>query len=49
MKKESTTPTSIRIKNELLDKIKRDAKEQKRTLTKQIEYIIEQYYKIKES
>lgn len=48
MEKQKTTPTSIRLDNELLEKIKKDAKGQKRSITKQIEYIIERYYKMKE-
>lgn len=41
------TPTSIRLPDELYEKVKADADEKKRSITKQIEYIIEQYYKIK--
>ena len=42
-------PTSIRLREELHEKIKKDAEKDKRSITKQIEYIIETYYKIKES
>lgn len=42
------TPTSIRLPDDLYEKIKIDAEEKKRSITKQIEYIIEQYYSIKE-
>lgn len=41
-------PTSIRIEDKLLEKVKADAQAQKRSVSKQIEYIIEQYYKIRE-
>lgn len=44
----NTVPTSIRLKKELMDKIKEDADKQKRSITKQIEYIIEKYYDLKE-
>jgi len=44
--KSSYTPTSIRLPPELLDKLKEDAENEKRSVTKQIEYIIENYYKI---
>lgn len=43
------TPTSIRLPDDLYEKVKADADEKKRSITKQIEYIIEQYYKIKNS
>lgn len=42
-------PTSIRIKTELMEKIKEDAEKEKRSITKQIEYIIERYYEIKKN
>lgn len=41
------TPTSIRLPNELLEKIRKDADKNKRSITKEIEYIIEKYYEIK--
>lgn len=41
-------PTSIRLSEELQEKIRKDAEKDKRSLTKQIEYIIEKYYEIKE-
>lgn len=41
-------PTSIRLNEKLYEKIKREAGEQKRSISKQIEYIIEAYYEIKE-
>ena len=47
--KEQTTPTSIRLENELLEKIKKDAKNQGRSVTKQIEQIILKYYEVKEA
>lgn len=43
------TPTSIRLPDELYKKVKNDAEEKKRSITKQIEYIIEQYYNIKKN
>lgn len=42
-------PTSIRLPEELLKKVTEDAEANKRSITKQIEYIIEKYYEIKES
>lgn len=42
-------PTSIRLTEDLYEKIKKDAEKDKRSITKQIEYIIETYYKIKEA
>lgn len=43
------TPFSLRISEELLDKIKKIAKENKRSANKEIEYILEQYVKQYES
>lgn len=40
-------PTSIRLNDEIYEKIKRDAEKEKRSITKQIEYIIMQYYEMK--
>lgn len=37
-------PTSIRLNDEIYKKIKEDAEKEKRSITKQIEYIIQQYY-----
>ena len=48
MPTKNIVPTSIRLKKELMDKIKEDANKQKRSITKQIEYIIEKYYNLKE-
>ena len=48
MPAKNVVPTSIRLKKELMDKIKEDADRQKRSITKQIEYIIEKYYNLKE-
>ena len=48
MPTKNIVPTSIRLKKELMDKIKEDADKQKRSITKQIEYIIEKYYNLKE-
>lgn len=44
---ENTTPTSIRLDRDLLEKIKRDAKINGRSITKEIEQIIIKYYSIK--
>ena len=40
------TPTSIRISDEIYERIKKEAEEEKRSVSKQIEYIIEKYYEI---
>lgn len=40
-------PTSIRLDTKLFEKIKADAEKEKRSITKQIEYILERYYGIK--
>lgn len=40
-------PTSIRIDEKLLEKITNDAKKEKRSVSKQIEYIVQQYYEMK--
>jgi hypothetical protein len=45
---ENTTPTSIRLEKGLLEKIKKDARIQGRSITKQIEQIIKKYYNIRE-
>lgn len=39
-----TTPTSIRLQPDLYEKIKQDAEKDKRSITKQIEWILEKYY-----
>jgi len=44
--KEETVPTSIRLDKILLEKVKADAKNQGRSITKQIEQIILKYYEI---
>jgi len=41
-----SSPTSIRLSDNVLEKVKEDAKNEKRSVSKQIEYIIESYYKI---
>ncbi len=46
MEKE-TYPTSIRLEKEIYDRIKDEANKEKRSITKQIEYIITQYYELK--
>lgn len=45
--KKETMPTSIKLEKELLEKIKADAKKERRSITGQIEYMILQYYDIK--
>ena len=42
----SNMPTSIRLSEEIYEKIKEEANKEKRSLSKQIEYIIEKYYEI---
>jgi len=42
-------PTSIRLSEELYQKVKEESDKEKRSITKQIEYIVEAYYKAKES
>lgn len=39
-------PTSIRLDEKLYEKIKQEAEKEKRSISKQIEYIIERYYGI---
>lgn len=41
-------PTSIRIKDEIMDRVKADAERDKRSISKQIEYMIQQYYELKQ-
>lgn len=45
--KKETMPTSIKLEKDLLEKIKADAKKERRSITGQIEYMILQYYDIK--
>lgn len=40
----SMKPTSIRLSDNLYEKVKNDADKEKRSITKQIEYILERYY-----
>lgn len=42
-----TSPTSIRLDNELMEKIKRDADKERRSITGQIEYMLLQYYELR--
>ena len=42
-----TKPTSIRLPAELLQKIAQDAEKDKRSITMQIEYMVQQYYEMK--
>ena len=46
--KKNIAPTSIRISEELYNKIKDDADKEKRSITKQIEFMLEKYYEIKD-
>ena len=39
-------PTSIRLDEKLYELVKREAEKEKRSISKQIEYIIERYYGI---
>ena len=41
-------PTSIRISEELYERIKEEAQKEKRSISKQIEFIIEKYFEIRE-
>lgn len=38
--------TSLRFEKELIDRIKADAKRDKRSITGQVEYMLEKYYEI---
>ena len=40
-------PTSIRIDEELLKKLKEEAEKESRSVSKHIEYIIKQYYEMR--
>lgn len=40
-------PTSIRLKPELLERIKEDAEKECRSITGQIEYMLLQYYEMR--
>lgn len=42
-----TKPTSIRLDQQIYEKIKEEAIKEKRSISKQIEYIIVQYYEMK--
>lgn len=44
MEKSNINPTSIRLRKDLFEKIKKDAEKDKRSITKQIEYMLEKYY-----
>lgn len=43
-----TVPTSIRLDEKLLEKVKELAKKNKRSVTAQIEYMLEKYIEIQE-
>ena len=43
---EKKIPTSIRIDEAILEKVKKDAERDKRSVSKQIEFMIEKYYEI---
>ena len=44
-----TEPTSIRLPKEMIERIKAEAEKEKRSVTAQIEYIIEKYWEIKKN
>ena len=44
-----TEPTSIRLPKEMIERIKAEAEKEKRSITAQIEYIIEKYWEIKKT
>lgn len=44
-----TEPTSIRLPKEMIERIKAEAEKEKRSVTAQIEYIIEKYWEIKKT
>ena len=44
-----TEPTSIRLPKEMIERIKTEAEKEKRSVTAQIEYIIEKYWEIKKT
>lgn len=45
---EGTRQTTMRMNKDLYAKVEKDAKNTKRSITKQVEFIIEQYYKMKD-
>ena len=45
---EGTRQTTMRMNKYLYSKVEKDAKDAKRSITKQVEFIIEQYYKMKD-
>ena len=45
--KKDTENEKLHISKSVFQNIKEDAKKQKRSITKQIEYIIEKYYELK--
>lgn len=47
MEKQKIQPTSIRLKPDLYNKIKEDAEKERRSITGQIEYMLQQYYEMK--
>lgn len=47
MEKRKIQPTSIRLENELYEKIKADADRERRSITGQIEYMLLQYYEMR--
>jgi len=46
MMDEDIKPTSIRLSANIYNRVKKESEEQKRSITKQIEYIITNYYKM---
>ena len=47
-KPKKAPPTSIRLNTAIAEKVKQDAEAEKRSISAQIEWIIERYYEIKE-
>nr|WP_325195161.1 ribbon-helix-helix protein, CopG family [uncultured Oscillibacter sp.] len=47
MERKRVQPTSIRLSEDLYNKIKEDAEQEKRSMTGQIEYMLLQYYELK--
>ena len=43
----SKQPTSIKLDPELLERVKKDAERERRSITGQIEYMLIQYYEMK--
>lgn len=46
--KNNSKPTSIRLDVDILNKVIEDAQKEKRSISKQIEYMLQQYYEMKQ-